>query len=563
MTPQSIILLTLFLPNCLTLTTTKSGLLQCEFYDKQCIDEAHEKGETEIPSKCNRIETCKTPDEVCYTAWHAEGKNLTSLIKEGRHHVKRMGCFEAKSCENDLCIHKEAKPRGENTLFCCCTKSMCNAKFKWVPEPVKPEPPVSTKDNKPDKQGKDNILVIILIAIVVLVFIASLAICYCFKRKKAETFEAIPITDQENGRVLSGNFNVNTTLMLNDTPIELHKIVDNQLGRGKYGHVYKGKMRNEWVAVKIFQLQSKQSWEAERTIFDLPMINNHKNVLKCLGVDQRKSNSPDAEFWLVTEYHENGSLHDFLTKNMVTWEQLCTIALNIASGLAFLHDEIQSGGEVKPAITHRDFKSKNVLIKSDLTACIGDFGLAHVFYPGQEKGDTFGQVGTLRYMAPEVLEGAIHFSRDSFLRIDMYACGLVLWELATRCKLGQSLNEEYKLPYEAEANNPSLEVMQELMSKRIRPCLKDSWRLHSGMSLLCDTIEECWDHDADARLSASCVVERIKNCRALVPDSGVGSTTSTLNGDTDNNSSLDDDSTVGSSMNPGDATEMNPLMQNS
>lgn len=43
------------------------------------------------------------------------------------------------------------------------------------------------------------------------------------------------------------------------------------------------------------------------------------------------------------------------------------------------------------------------------------------------------QVGTRRYMAPEVLEGAINFSRDAFLRIDMYACGLVLWELATRC----------------------------------------------------------------------------------------------------------------------------------
>lgn len=36
-------------------------------------------------------------------------------------------------------------------------------------------------------------------------------------------------------------------------------------------------------------------------------------------------------------------------------------------------------------------------------------------------------------MAPEVLEGAINFQRDSFLRIDMYAFGLVLWELASRC----------------------------------------------------------------------------------------------------------------------------------
>lgn len=37
-------------------------------------------------------------------------------------------------------------------------------------------------------------------------------------------------------------------------------------------------------------------------------------------------------------------------------------------------------------------------------------------------------------MAPEVLEGAINFQRDVFLRIDMYAVGLVLWELASRCK---------------------------------------------------------------------------------------------------------------------------------
>lgn len=82
------------------------------------------------------------------------------------------------------------------------------------------------------------------------------------------------------------------------------------------------------------------------------------------------------------------------------------------------------------------------------------------------------------------------------------------------------------------------------------------------MSHLCDTIEECWDHDADARLSASCVVERIKNCRTIVPDSGVGSTTSTIDGDTDNNSSLDDYTHVNSSMNP-DATELIPLTQTS
>ena len=46
---------------------------------------------------------------------------------------------------------------------------------------------------------------------------------------------------------------------------------------------------------------------------------------------------------------------------------------------------------------------------------------------------SYFQVGTKRYMAPEVLEGAITFTRDAFLRIDMYALALVMWEILSRC----------------------------------------------------------------------------------------------------------------------------------
>ena len=35
-------------------------------------------------------------------------------------------------------------------------------------------------------------------------------------------------------------------------------------------------------------------------------------------------------------------------------------------------------------------------------------------------------------MAPEVLEGAINFQRESFLRIDIYALALIMWEIASR-----------------------------------------------------------------------------------------------------------------------------------
>ena len=147
-----------------------------------------------------------------------------------------------------------------------------------------------------------------------------------------------------------------------------------------------------------------------------------------------------------------------------------------------LHEEIpgKNGMCGKPAIAHRDFKSKNVLLKNDMTACIADFGLALIFEPGKSCGETHGQVGTRRYMAPEVLEGAINFTPESFLRIDMYACGLVLWELVSRCTVQDGPLLEYRLPFEEEVGpHPSLEDMQEsVVQRKVRPNIPLNWRNH-------------------------------------------------------------------------------------
>ena len=93
-------------------------------------------------------------------------------------------------------------------------------------------------------------------------------------------------------------------------------------------------------------------------------------------------------------YYIVGSLCDFLKSHMVSWNDLCKLARTMAAGLTHLHEELARSGtlDMKPAIAHRDFKSKNVLIKSDLTACLADFGLALIFEPGKSCGDTHGQV---------------------------------------------------------------------------------------------------------------------------------------------------------------------------
>lgn len=84
-------------------------------------------------------------------------------------------------------------------------------------------------------------------------------------------------------------------------------------------------------------------------------------------------------------------------------------------------------------------------------------------------------------MAPEVLEGAINFQRDAFLRIDMYAVGLVLWELASRCTASDGPVDEYMLPFEEEVGqHPTLEDMQEVVvHKKLRPTLRECWQKHA------------------------------------------------------------------------------------
>ncbi|PWA31161.1 hypothetical protein CCH79_00003000, partial [Gambusia affinis] len=71
--------------------------------------------------------------------------------------------------------------------------------------------------------------------------------------------------------------------------------------------------------------------------------------------------------------------------------------------------------------------------------------------------------------------------------------------------------DEYMLPFEEEVGqHPSLEDMQEVVVfKKLRPTLRECWQKHAGLALLCETIEELWDHEAEARLSAGCVEERV------------------------------------------------------
>lgn len=85
------------------------------------------------------------------------------------------------------------------------------------------------------------------------------------------------------------------------------------------------------------------------------------------------SRNSSTQLWLLTHYHEHGSLYDFLQRHTLEPQLALKLAVSTACGLAHLHVEI-FGTQGKPAIAHRDLKSRNVLVKSNLQCCIADLG---------------------------------------------------------------------------------------------------------------------------------------------------------------------------------------------
>ncbi|XP_034114847.1 LOW QUALITY PROTEIN: activin receptor type-2B [Drosophila sulfurigaster albostrigata] len=453
--------------------------INCEHYDEK---ECNTNGVCTTTIEHCQVEPDKFPS--CYALW-------TFDEKTGIKKIKMKGCFtEMHECNKTECVTNN-EPRQGNIHFCCCKGTLCNANQRWIPTTTE----ATTQVPKEKTQDSNNMLYYVIGASVFAVLVVFLMVTLIFyRRRKQAHFNEIPTHEAEI---------TNSSPLLSNRPIQLLE----QKASGRFGDVWQAKLHGQDVAVKIFRMQEKESWTTENDIYKLPRM-RHPNILEFLGVEKHLDK---PEYWLISTYQHNGSLCDYLKSHTISWTELCRIAESMANGLAHLHEEIlgNKAEGLKPSIAHRDFKSKNVLLKGDLTACIADFGLAMIFQPGKPCGDTHGQVGTRRYMAPEVLEGAINFNRDAFLRIDVYACGLVLWEMVSRCEVVGPVGE-FQLPFEAElGQRPTLDEVQEsVVMKKLRPHLLSTWRTHPGLSIFCDTMEECWDHDAEARLSSSCVMER-------------------------------------------------------
>ncbi|XP_054168320.1 activin receptor type-1-like [Oppia nitens] len=275
------------------------------------------------------------------------------------------------------------------------------------------------------------------------------------------------------------------------------------IGRGRFGEVWRGIRFSQNIAVKIFFSRDEASWNRETEIYSTVIL-RHENILGFLGSDVTSYNSC-TQLWLITDFHQLGSLYDYLIETPLDIKQMLSIILSIVSGILHLHTEI-FGGLGKPAIAHRDIKSKNILMKNTYTCCIADFGLAVIHTQTTGKLDVAEnhRVGTKRYMAPEVLNQTLKSDIfESYKMADIYSLALVLWEVVCRTRVDGCF-DDYCVPYyNCVPNDPSFDDMRKIVCiDQQRPEIPDRFKSNNILYKLEKILHESWSQNPSSRLTS-------------------------------------------------------------
>lgn len=201
-----------------------------------------------------------------------------------------------------------------------------------------------------------------------------------------------------------------------------YEILD-KIGSGTYGDVFKARFKHQNKSTEIFAIKKIDFTKANTK--ELEHLSREESILRNLCNTKHEnivryvtSFKTDSVLYIVTELCAGGSLYDYLRQVKIGLEEheFKTYLEQILNGVKYLHSK---------NITHRDLKTKNILLSSDCRIKIADFGVAKEVTSNRATNTVY--VGTMHYIAPEMTDGKGNYNS----KIDIWAIGCDCYEMGT------------------------------------------------------------------------------------------------------------------------------------
>ncbi|KAL5564339.1 hypothetical protein UlMin_027503 [Ulmus minor] len=356
---------------------------------------------------------------------------------------------------------------------------------------------ISNSPSKSTKPHKRRLLLIILVSIATPTFIVGFLLFLFWMRmhnskakitKSAQDFNS----NHSNLRVFSLE---EIKLASNGFSIE------NKLGEGGYGPVYKGVLPNGLeIAVKKLSKSSTQGFEELKNEIDLTARLQHVNLVKVLGFCIEGD-----EKLLIYEYMPNKSLDNYLfdpiRRRVLDWRKRINIIEGVTQGLLYLQEYSRL------TIIHRDLKPSNILLDNEMNPKISDFGMARIFAKDALYANTDRVVGTYGYIPPEYVRQGIYS-----IKSDVYSFGVLLLQIISGQRNAQIYgpNEDLSLldyAYELWKDGKGMEFMD--------PVFGDTLSLQKSMRCMQIALL-CVQKNANDRPSMLEVSSMLKNENAAM-----------------------------------------------
>ncbi|XP_078165933.1 uncharacterized protein LOC144560574 isoform X1 [Carex rostrata] len=342
-----------------------------------------------------------------------------------------------------------------------------------------------------DNNGSTRLQMVKLIAILICVgaLVTSFILCLlCVLYSKKRKPKSVHIGNPSRGEIFSvWNFDGR------DAYEEIIRATENFdekycIGSGGHARVYKVILASDnlTVAVKKIHLAGGETsidFEAfHREISTITQV-RHRNIAKLFGY----CSSPQNKF-LVYKYYEKRDLHNILNSEEaieLDWAKRKVILRDVACALSHLHHDCY------PPIVHRDVTSRNILLDSEFTASISDFGTAKFLKP--ESSNWSMLAGTCGYIAPELA-----YTMRMTEKCDVYSFGVIMLELLMGKHPGDMIN--------LSTSDEDEIILEDILDQRIEP---PTGQVINEMLKLIKISYECLNKNPSLRPSMQEVVNNI------------------------------------------------------